>query len=138
MKTVKVDNKELFKLVIEHLNNNQEVELKVMGNSMLPFYKHDKTVVTLKKQETYQKHDVVLFDYEGQTILHRIIKIKGNDVIIRGDGAFRKEVVTKDLIHAKVIDFETNGKKIKNYQFKFKVWLFFTPIRRILLKFIKK
>src|SRR5690606_39190779 len=125
-------------LAKEHLNLGQEVELKVMGNSMLPFYKHDQTIVTLKKAESYQKLDVVLFEYEGHTILHRIIKIKGDNYVIRGDGAFRKEIVTKDKIFAKVIRFETPGKNSKNYNYKVKVWLFFTPLRRVLLKLIRK
>ncbi len=138
MKKVKVNNDEFMKIVIEHLNNNQQVEIKVTGNSMLPFYKNERTIVTLKKDDAYKKLDVVLFEYEGQIILHRIIKIKENQYYIRGDGAFRIEIVNSAKIFGKVINFHTDGKQIKKYSGKIKWWLFFTPIRRVLLKFVKK
>lgn len=133
-----LDTNDLLDEVVGLLNQNRAVEIIVTGHSMLPFYKHGKTIVRLKADRVYQKYDVVLFKYNKQYILHRIIKIKGDVYTLRGDGAFRKEVVHKDAIYAKVIDFNLNGRRVKFYRFKYRLWLLATPIRRILLKLVKK
>lgn len=138
MKSITVSNHELINLMIEHLNQGQEVSFKISGNSMLPFFKHQKTIVTLKKEEDYKRYDVVLFSYEDTFILHRITAIKDDTYYLRGDGSYRIETVTKDNIYGKVIHYETNGKTTKNYENKVKWWLFLTPIRKILLKFVRK
>lgn len=124
--------------VVSLLGQNQDVEIIVTGHSMLPFYKHGKTVVRLKKQDVYHKYDVVLFKYGDQYVLHRIIKIKDNVYTLRGDGAFRKEVVRQDALYAKVIDFHRDSKRIKSYKLKYRLWLLLTPIRRVLLKLVRK
>jgi hypothetical protein len=137
VKSITVSNHELISLMIEHLNNGQEVSFKINGNSMLPFFKHQKTVVTLKKFDVYKPYDVVLFLYDGTYILHRIINIEDGAYYLRGDGAYRIEKVTLDNIYGKVIHHETNGKTTKNYEKKVKWWLCFTPIRKLLLKFVR-
>jgi len=138
LKSIKVNNQTLIGLMIEHLNQNQEVSFKIQGHSMMPFFKHQKTIVTLKKEASYHKFDVVLFLYQDSYILHRIIKIEDDTYYLRGDGSYRIEKVTKEQIYGKVIHHETNGKSTKNYERKVKVWLFFTPIRKLLLKFVRK
>lgn len=138
MKSIKVNNQELVGLMIEHLNQNQEVSFRIQGYSMMPFFKHQKTIVTLKKESDYHPLDVVLFLYENAYILHRIIKIKDGLYYLRGDGAYRTETASKDQIYGKVIHHETEGKTTKNYTKKVKLWLFFTPIRKLLLKFVRK
>jgi len=137
LKSIELNNTEFIKYIESHLNNNQTVELKVKGRSMVPFFHDSKTIVIVKKEETYQKYDVILFKYENQIYLHRIIKIKKDLIIAQGDGALKKEYIKKSDIYGKVIDYHTNGKKIKSYRFKVKLWCIFRPIRRILLKFFK-
>ncbi|WP_025725635.1 S24/S26 family peptidase [Acholeplasma granularum] len=127
-----------MKEVISFLEDNKEVEIIVTGNSMLPFYKNGETIVTLKKEDTYKKLDVVLFKYQNRFVLHRIIKIKNNTYFIKGDGSFRTEVVSKPDILGKVIKFTTKNKTIKCYQLKVHLWMVFSPFKRILLKLIKK
>lgn len=138
MKSIKVNNQELIGLMIEHLNQNQEVSFRIQGVSMMPFFKHQKTIVTLKKEDSYKRLDVVLFLYQDAYILHRIIKIENDTYYLRGDGSYRVEKTTKEQIFGKVIHHETDGKTTKNYDKKVKLWLFFTPLRKILLKFVRK
>ena len=138
MNIQKIPNLEMLDLIVEQLNNNQVVSFRVVGHSMLPFFKDQKTIVELKKEQQYKKYDVVLFKYEGQVLLHRIIKTNENEYIIRGDGSFRKEVVNASEIYGKVIDFKTNDRNIYLYILKVKVWLALFFARKFLLKFIKK
>lgn len=138
MKSTNVSVSDLIPIVIEHLELNQDVEIKVSGHSMLPFFRHLKTIVKLRKEITYRKYDVVLAKYENQYILHRVISVKQNTYILRGDGAFRKEIVDKSDVFGRVVSFHTQGKKSKAYQFKVRLWLFFYPLRSVLLKFVRK
>lgn len=138
MKQIKVDNLLFLQSIDELLKEGKTVEFKVKGNSMLPFFKHEKTIVTLEKSKNYKKRDVVLAKYNDLVLLHRIIKIKNNIYTLRGDGLISKEYVKINDVYGKVISFKTNDKKIKFYKTKVLVWLLLRPIRRLLLKFIKK
>ncbi len=138
MKKIVLDNELFMTEVNSYLNSGQTVEIKVRGHSMLPFYRHEKTVVSLKKKDDYVVNDVVLFKYQNQYILHRIIKIKNDFYHILGDGSFTVHVLGKEDILGYVLDFKTNGKQIKNYMFKVKLWRLFSPFKRILLKFVRK
>ena len=124
--------------MIEHLNQNQEVSFRIQGVSMMPFFRHQKTIVTLKKEDSYKRLDVVLFLYQDAYILHRIIKIENDTYYLRGDGSYRVEKTTKEQIFGKVIHHETDGNTTKKKKKKVKLWLFFTPLRKILLKFVRK
>lgn len=138
MKQIKVENLVLLESIAELLKEGKNVEFRVKGNSMLPFFKHDKTIVNLKKVNTYFKYDVVLAKYNDKVLLHRIIKIKKDKYILRGDGLISKEEVSLENIYGKVESFQTNNENIKKYKIKVRIWLLLRPIRRVLLKFIKK
>jgi len=138
MKQIKVDNLLFLKSIDELLKEGKTVEFKVKGNSMLPFFKHEKTIVALEKLNNYKKRDVVLAKYNDLVLLHRIIKIKDNIYTLRGDGLISKEYVKINDIYGKVVSFKTNDKKIKFYKTKVVIWLLLRPIRRLLLKFIKR
>lgn len=138
MKVINVPNIELLSVITEFLHDNKDVEIKVKGNSMIPFFKHNKTDVRIRKVKVYKKYDVVLASLNNKVILHRIIKINNSEAILMGDGLLTKEIVPLNNIYGKVISFKTNNKIIKNYNLKVKIWVLLRPIRRILLKFIKK
>ena len=138
MKQIKVPNLLMFENIKDLLNEQREVKIRVTGNSMLPFYKDNQTIVMLKKFNNYQKYDVVLALYQNKVILHRIIKIKDNYFILRGDGLVTKEKVNINNVFGKVVSFETNNKKVKAYKFKVRLWMFLRPFRSLLLKFVKK
>jgi signal peptidase I len=139
MKEVIVRTKELMPIILEKIERNELAQLKVKGSSMEPFFHSDQTIVTLAKANALKRHDIILFKSENDNyILHRIIHITKDDIITMGDALRQKEVVRFDDIIAKVIDFESNEKKVsvlsRKYRFKVKLWVFFRPFRRILMK----
>ncbi len=137
MKKLVLNNKEFIAIIEEHLNLGKTVSIKVKGNSMLPFFIDDKTLVDLKKDNSYKKYDVVLAKYHNKYVLHRIIKIKDDKITLRGDGNLSKEIIGLNNIYGKVISFKTNNKSIKNYKFKVITWNLLRPIRKVLLKIFK-
>lgn len=133
---MKVSQYELMPHIKDMLNEGKIVTFKVSGTSMWPFYMDQQTQVTLQKT-AYRKYDVVLAYYTNRYVLHRILSIKNDTIILRGDGAVTKEILHAKDILGKVISYET--KKAVNQDVcshRLRVWLWVhNPLRRLFLRF---
>lgn len=142
MSGVKVLSKDLMPLIKELLEDNQSVKFKISGTSMLPFFKHQETLVTLEKKDVYNKYDAVLYQANDAFILHRIIKVDREFYLSCGDALKKIELVDKNNVLGYVSMFENKGKIInsnnKTYMFKVKTWYYLKPFRHLLLKLIKR
>ena len=110
------------------------------GVSMRPLFRTNRDMVILKKPERdLRKYDVVLYRVKsGKYVLHRIIRIDGNTLVIRGDNTYSLEYVDKSEVLAVLTEFNRKGKRIsvenKGYLFYAKVWNFIYPARFVLKK----
>lgn len=87
------------------LNNGQSVTIPVKGFSMRPMMRNgkDKVILFTHTKDDIKQGAVMLFRHNGRHIMHRIIKIDGNNVTFAGDGNYRiVEQATKDDIIARV------------------------------------
>ncbi len=131
MKQVSISSVELVPLMTEALKTNQSIHFKVSGTSMMPFFKHQQTVVTLMRKETYQKNDVVLFKYQGVYRLHRIIRIQDTEVIASGDNLLSKEWFKSSDIVGYVESFVLKKKiycQDKTYRLEVFLWKMVKPV----------
>lgn len=115
-----------FEDVINELKEGKEVSFLVNGWSMLPFFYHNQTSVTLKEDEV-RVGDIVLYK-DGRISLNRIIKIKGNQYILQGDGQFKHyAIICHEAILGRVIAFHHQNKQYamsdSKLQRKMKWWL---------------
>ncbi len=110
------------------------------GTSMRPLFKTHRDAVVLKKVDRpLKKYDVVMYtDDASRYILHRIIKVREDVFVIRGDNTFKKEYVKKDRVIAYMVSFNRKGKhhEISDFGYKFysRFWNFIYPIRSVLRK----
>ena len=130
-KTVKLA--EVSALMTEVLESGGEVSFITAGTSMLPLLRDrcDK-VILVKNKNMPQKNDVVFYKRDdGQYVLHRIVGVKKDKFIIRGDNLWSNEhgITTKHII-AIATAFERNGKLIKCTDFKYKLYCFCLPVIR--------
>lgn len=109
----------LFRLALLHeayFRSRYAVRFRLKGNSMYPLLRNGKDVVVLGKcpAESLQPMDVVLFRYRGKHVLHRIIRRKGERLLIQGDGSMvAKEECTVDDVVGKVVQIcRPSGKEI--------------------------
>jgi len=80
-------NNEILRDLIQLVNEGQRVILSVKGNSMLPFIIGGKESVELVKPNAIAVGDVVLaWINDCRYVVHRIIKIDGDQVQLMGDG----------------------------------------------------
>ncbi|MBO4466110.1 MAG: S24/S26 family peptidase [Bacteroidales bacterium] len=80
-------NEVLLPEVSELLARGSEVEIRTKGSSMLPFIVGDRDSVRLKAMQAYAEGDPVLAEIaKGRFVLHRIVRIEGDCVTLKGDG----------------------------------------------------
>lgn len=107
------------------------------GVSMLPLFKTHRDAVVLKSVDReLKKYDVVLYtDGAGRYIFHRIIGIRKDCYVIRGDNTFVKEYVGKDRVLAYLVSFNRKGKHRTaedfGYRFYSRLWNFIYPLRKV-------
>ena len=122
IKTVQMPNDVFLPFVIEQLKEGHTATLPLRGRSMP------------------QVGDAVLAEIsKGCFVLHRIIRINGNQVTLRGDGNLNDEHCLLSDVRAKAVGFyrkdrktldRTDGRKWRLYSWW---WTRLYPLRRYLL-----
>lgn len=144
MNTIELPNEEFLPFVVEQLHSveGKTVTLPLRGRSMRPFLEdgRDKALLVAAQQEDVSIGDAVLAEISaGHFVLHRVIRIEGKQVTLRGDGNLNVEYCKLSDIKAKAIGFfrkgnkkldRTDGIKWRMYSW---IWLRLYPIRRYLL-----
>ena len=94
----------MWPLIEESISTGGEFRLFHKGKSMMPLLREGKDSVLLVKPDNIQKNDIVLFVREsGQFVMHRVVKIKGDEYIMCGDyQCVLERGIKKENIVAKV------------------------------------
>lgn len=129
-----VDPDKFIPILKETVKNGGNVRLRVTGGSMRPFLNSEGDCVILSNADNLKRGDIVFFVRQnGQCILHRIIKIKGESFFLTGDAQTYKEgPISREHILAKAVGAVRRGKNISE---KSAVWLFFKHIWIYTIKF---
>ncbi len=111
-----------------------------VGFSMWPmlYNRRDRVIVTAKKDgERLRRWDLPLYRLpNGKYVLHRVIAVKENEYIIRGDNTYVKEHIPDDWIVGVMTEFYRKGKHIqassRSYRFYAAMWNALFPFRWVL------
>ena len=109
------------------LNENGEVIACTSGISMYPMLRHRKDMVvveTVKRQ--LKKYDVPLYRLNsGKLVLHRILEVRPDVYVIRGDNLLHKEYVKPEQIIGVLKAFYRGGKFVDCAESrKYRVYIF--------------
>ena len=122
---------------LDALKDGKVIALVPQGISMLPFIKGGVDQVYLLKKEKVAVGDIVLVEYHGKHILHRVYAVDGEKITLMGDGNLEgTEQVAADEVMGTVVDIVHNGRHLKPK--KAWLWRHLLPIRRYLLKIHRK
>lgn len=78
-------------------------ELTVSGSSMLPVLREGDAISVCRK-DAYEVGDILVFVYRhGEVLVHRLLKIEKEQYVLKGDNAFRLEIVPKERIAGAVL-----------------------------------
>lgn len=108
------------------------------GVSMEPLFRTRRDMVIIEKPKgELKKYDVALYRLlSGKYVLHRVIKVKPNEYIIRGDNTYIKEHVSKDRVIGVLTGFNRKGKSHSvndlSYRVYSRVWNFIYPLRFVI------
>ena len=112
IKTVQMPNDVFLPFVIEQLNEGHTATLPLRGRSMRPFLEDGRDKALLQLCDHPQVGDAVLAEIsKGLFVLHRIIRIEGRQVTLRGDGNLSDEHCMLSDIRAKVVGFYRKGRQ---------------------------
>lgn len=139
MKTI--DTKSYLDALCELVEEGKTVSTVVSGGSMLPFLSPERDFVYLNKvSRTLKKGDIVLYKRKnGNYVLHRIKKIKGDEFLLIGDRQSELECgIKREDILALCTEAKRNGRIINEkslvWWFYKHIWLLLIPFRSTLIK----
>ena len=122
---------------LDALKDGKVIALVPQGISMLPFIKGGVDQVYLLKKDRVAVGDIVLVEYHGKHILHRVYAVDGEKITLMGDGNLEgTEQVAADEVMGTVVDIVHDGRHLKPK--KAWLWRHLLPIRRYLLKIHRK
>lgn len=111
------------------LQTSDEISVLTSGASMRPMLRQHRDVVVIKRiDRALKKGDVVLYPGgDGRFILHRIMRIKKDGFIIRGDNNyFTEKNVKKENIVGILKEFYREGQYINcETDLKYKLYTFY-------------
>ncbi len=135
-KEVRVKMSNLSPLICEMLESGGCAEITVTGNSMRPMLVHRVSRVRLSKPERLSVGDVAFYKRSnGSFVLHRIVKIKGDEFTMCGDNeGFLEPGIHRENIIAVMTHFSRGGKKWTPctstlYGVYRRLWVFSRPVR---------
>ena len=122
---------------LDALKDGKVIVLVPQGISMLPFIEGGVDQVYLLKKEKVAVGDIVLVEYHGKHILHRVYAVDGEKITLMGDGNLEgTEQVAADEVMGTVVEIVHDGRHLKPK--KAWLWRHLLPIRRYLLKIHRK
>ena len=109
------------------------------GPSMEPMLSQHRDIVVIEPvTRPLEKYDVPLYmvPTKDDLVLHRIIEVRENDYVIRGDNTYSFEYIPKEHVIGVLKEFYRKGKYInckdnKRYHFYVRFTVFTYPIRRV-------
>lgn len=129
------------------MNNNRQIEdvlreegmfvSTTVGVSMYPMLRNRKdTIIVMPYEGRLKKYDVPLYKRGSSYILHRIIEVRPDSYVIRGDNCIQKEYgITDEQILGVLTGFYRGAKKVNmdgiGYKLYARLWPFLYPIRRL-------
>ncbi len=140
MKTVQYANSVFVPKIIELLDEGHTVTINLRGYSMRPYLENNRDKALIRKIGIPRKGDIVLAETQPKVyVIHRIIKINGDDITLRGDGNMNCEYCKRSDLKGYVIGFYRKGRSTlektnsPGWILYSVVWNFLFPIRRYLL-----
>lgn len=140
IREVQIPNAILIPEIVKLMEEGHTITLRLKGYSMRPFLEDNRDKALMCKAVNPQVGDPVLAEIsDNHYVLHRIIRIEGERVTLRGDGNIGTEACRLQDVKGAVIGFYRKGRepldrtdatKWKVYSW---IWTRLFPVRRYLL-----
>lgn len=141
MKQKFIQNEIFFDEIVELVEAGSRVKIRARGNSMLPLIRHGKDNVTLQSvnEDSFRKGSLLLVRMAGGSyILHRLIRCRDDEVLLRGDGNLSLiETCNRNDVIAEAVEVERGRRNIVKGSLRWNMYHILWPrnpfMRRIAL-----
>lgn len=122
-------------LIESELERHGSYASNTLGTSMRPLFRTHRDMIIVKRPDSeLKKYDVALYVARGgKYILHRVVGVRDDFYLIRGDNTFLLERVPKSAVIGVLVKFNRKGKTHTvdelPYKIYSRVWNFIYPIR---------
>ena len=145
IREVTVQNSVFIPAVLKLIDEGNTVTIPLKGFSMRPFLEdgRDKALLT-RVGELHVGDPVLAFIDHQRYVLHRIVKIEGDNMTLLGDGNLRPEYCKTTDAVASIIGFYRKGRTTldpiagRKWRDCSKIWMGLRPARRYLLAFYRR
>ena len=134
-----MSNQETVTTLEEELKREGVFAYVTSGGSMEPLFRTHRDVVVIGRATgELRPLDVALYlsGEEGKYILHRVIRVREDCYVIRGDNTYQNEYVPKEAVLGVLTEFTRKGKRHSvrdlGYRIYSRTWTLIYPIRRLL------
>lgn len=139
-----IPNNLFFLWVEQDIAEGRSVRFRLKGTSMLPLLRGDKDEIILHPCDPANLHpmDVILFRYNGDHVLHRIIRMEGNHLYIQGDGSYvaKEECDVKDVVGKVHAIVRPSGRVVSLNSWRWRLpsflWVKITVLKKIMHIFV--
>ena len=118
----------------EILAKDGKLVYRTKGSSMKPMLKENRDLVIIQIPESrLKKHDVALYKRGNSYVLHRVIDVKSDHYLIRGDNTYSLESIPDKAVIGVLKSFQRNGHRHDvseiGYQIYTHFWQAIYPLR---------
>ena len=128
------DNSTVFGFVRGLLLEGQAVDVRVMGQSMLPFFRSGSRIRLrpLRPGDLVRGHIVLGETDAGNFVVHRIIRAETSHIVLLGDGNVAgTETIPRERIYG-IVDCG------RLHLLLARIWLWMRPVRKYPLWFLRR
>lgn len=128
------DNSTVFGFVRGLLLEGQAVDVRVMGQSMLPFFRSGSRIRLrpLRPGDLVRGHVVLGETDAGYFVVHRIIRVETSHIVLLGDGNVAgTETIPRKRIYG-IVDCG------RLHLLLARIWLWMRPVRKYPLWFLRR
>lgn len=131
------------------LSSCGEYVTQVRGVSMYPMlrYRRDPVLIHPVRQEL-KRYDVAVYNRGDSYVIHRILEVRSDCYVFRGDNCIRKEIVPRSLVTGVVVGFwrasrhGVCGRFVsvgdRCYRIYSRVWVALNPVNVLLVRFMRR
>ena len=122
----------------EILKQDGRLVYKTRGVSMLPMLHQNRDLVVIRPADRLRKYDAALYKRGEAYVLHRVIGVKEDVYLIRGDNTYAQERVPADAVIGVLTEFVRKGKKYtvsdRGYRLYVRIWCAVYPARLLAVR----
>lgn len=124
--------------IAEELATHGSCASTTRGPSMRPLLKTGRDVVVIEVPKgDLRRFDVALYRYpSGKYVLHRVIRVREDEYLIRGDNTYQMEHIPKEWVIGVLVRFNRKGRSHsvneRPYRAYVAFWNFIYPVRHVL------